>query len=67
MHVLVVIARIIHRSTLYFAVARNLVYENNTWGKKHLTGRKCQVYTKKNVENSRSHYLKRRGRSVFIE
>ena len=47
MQVLVVIARIIHRSTLYFAVARNLVYENNTWGKKHLTGRKCQVYTKK--------------------
>ena len=34
MQVLVVIARIIHRSTLYFAVARNLVYENTTWEKK---------------------------------
>ena len=28
-----IITRVIHRSTLHFAVARNIVYKSNTWEK----------------------------------
>ena len=41
--VLVLITRVIHRSKLHFAVARNIVYKSNTQ-EKNLTGRKCRVH-----------------------
>ena len=41
--VLVLITHVIHRSTLHYAVARNIVYKSNT-RKKNLTGRKCRAY-----------------------
>ena len=43
MPVLVLITRVIHRSTLHFAVARKIVYKSNT-REKNLTGRKCGAY-----------------------
>ena len=43
MPVLVLIMRVIHRSKLHFAVARNTVYKSNT-REKNLTGRKCRAY-----------------------
>ena len=33
----------IHRSTLHFAVARNIVHKSNT-REKNLTGKKCRAY-----------------------
>ena len=41
--ILVLITRVIHRSTLHFEVARNIVYKSNTRGK-NLTGRNCRAY-----------------------
>ena len=41
--VIVLITRVIHRSTLHFAAAQNIVYKSNT-REKNLTGRKCRVY-----------------------
>ena len=51
-------ARVINRSTLHFAVARNIVYNSNTW-EKNLTGRKCQAY--------RTISYKIRGKIALIE
>ena len=65
--VLVLITRIIHRSKLHFAVARNIVYKSNTQGKT------WQVESVEHIEHYRinfvesSHYLKRRGRKAFIK
>ena len=65
--VLLLITRVIHRSKLHFAVARNLLYKSNTqettW----------QVESVKHIEQFRikfvetSYYLKRRGRKAFVE
>ena len=40
--VLVLITRVIDRSTLHFAVARNMVYKSDT-PEKNLTGKKCRA------------------------
>ena len=63
----VLITRVIHRSKLHFAVARNLLYKSNTQEKtwevesvEHI-----EQYHIKFVETS--HYLKRRGRKAFVE
>ena len=67
MNVLVLIKRVIHRSKLHFAVARNIVYKSNTQEK---TG---QVESVEHIEQyhikflETSLYLKRRGRKAFIE
>ena len=67
MPVLVLITRVIHRSKLHFAVARNLRYKSNTQEKtwqvesvEHIE--QCHI---KYVETS--HYLKLRGRKAFVE
>ena len=65
--VLVLITRVIYRSTLQFSVARNIVYKSNTREK---TGQLESVehqeqYHIKFVETL--HYLKRRGRKAFVE
>ena len=59
--------RVIHRSKLHFAVARNIVYKSNTREKtwqvesvEHI-----EQYHTKFVESSS--YLKRRGRKAFVE
>ena len=67
MPVLVLITRVIHRFTLHFAVARNMVYKSNTREK---TGQVQSVeyeeqYHTKFVEAS--HYLKRGGQKAFVE
>ena len=67
MPVLVLITRVIHRSKLHFAVARNIVDKSNTQGKT------WQVESVVHIEQYRiefveiSHYLKRRGRKAFVE
>ena len=65
--VLVLITRIIHRSKLHFAVARNIVYKSNTQGKTWQVESVVHIeqYRMKFVETS--HYLKRRGRKAFVE
>ena len=67
MPVLVLITRVIHRSKLHFAVARNLLYKSNTQEKtwqvesvEHI-----EQYHMKFVESSP--YLKRRGCKMFVE
>ena len=67
MPVLVLITRVIHRSKLHFAAARNIVYKSNTQEK---TGQVESVelieqYHIKFLETSL--YLKRRGRKAFVE
>ena len=64
--VLVLITRVIHRSKLHFAVARNIVYKSTTQGKT------WQVESVEHIEQYRikfvtSQYLKRRGRKAFLE
>ena len=65
--VLVLITRVIHRSTLHFAVARNIVYKRNTREKT------WQVESVEHIEQHHlkfvetSHYLKRSGRKAFGE
>ena len=65
--VLVLITRVIHRSKLLFAVARNLLHKNNTQEKT------WEVESVKHIEQFRvkfvetSYYLKRRGRKAFVE
>ena len=65
--VLLLITRVIHRSKLHFAVARNLLYKSNTQEKT------WQVESVKHIEQFRikfvetSYYLKRRGRKAFVE
>ena len=65
MPVFVLITRVIHRSTLHFAVARNIVYKSNTREKT------CQVESVEHIEQydikfvETSHYLK--GRKAFVE
>ena len=61
------ITRVIHRYTLHFAVARNIVYKSNTRKKtwqvesvEHI-----KQYDIKFLETSR--YLKRRKRKAFVE
>ena len=61
------ITRVIHRSTLHFAVAGSTVYRSNTWEKtwqgeslEHM-----EQYHIKFVEIS--HHWKRGGRKVFVE
>ena len=67
MPVLVLITHVIHPSTLYFAVARNIVYESNTQKKN------SQVESVDHIEQYHikfveiSHYLKRRGHKAFVE
>ena len=65
--VLVLITRVIYRSTLHFAVARNIVFKSNTRKKT------WQVESVERIEEyhikfvKTSHYLKRRGRKAFVE
>ena len=65
--VLVLITPVIHRSTLHFAVARNIVYKSNTRKKT------WQVESVEHIEQyhikfvKTSHYLKRRGREAVVE
>ena len=65
--VLVLITRVIHRSKLHFAVARNIVYKSNsrekTWQVESVEY--IEQYHIKCVESSP--YLKRRGRKAFVE
>ena len=67
MPVLLLITRVIHRSKLHFAVARNLLYKTNTQEKT------WQVESVEYIEQFRikfvetSPYLKRRGRKAFVE
>ena len=65
--VLVLITRVIHRSTVHFAVARNIVYKSNTQEKtwQEESVEHVEQYDIKFVEIS--HYLKRRGRKAFVE
>ena len=65
MPVLVLNTGVFHRSTLHFAVARDIVYESNTW-EKNLTSRKCRAYRHHHLKFvGKSHYLKRRGGKAF--
>ena len=62
----VLITRVIHRSTLHFAVARNIVYKSNTREKT------CQVESVEHIEQytkfvESSLYLQRRRRKAFVE
>ena len=59
MPVLVLITRAIHRSTLHFAVDRNIVHKSNTREKTWQVGsvEHIEQYDIKSVETS--HYLKR--------
>ena len=66
MPVLLLITRVIDRSKLHFAAARNIVYKSNTWEKtwqvesvEHI-----EQYQIKFVETS--HYLKQRERKAFV-
>ena len=66
MPVLVIITRVIHRSKLHFAVARNLLYKSDTQEKT------WQVESVKHIEQFRikfveTYYLKGHGRKAFIE
>ena len=64
--VLVLITRVIYRSTLHFTVARNIHTHNTqekTWQVESVEH--IEQYRIKFVETS--HYLKRRGRKAFIE
>ena len=67
MPVLLLITRVIHRSKLHFAVARNLLYKSNTQEKT------WQVEGVEYIEQFRikfvetSYYLKRRGRKALVE
>ena len=67
MPVLVLITRVIHRSTLHFAAARNIVHKSNTWEKTWQVENvePIEQYDIEFVETS--HYLKRRGRKAFVE
>ena len=67
MPVPVLITRYIHRSTLHFAVARNIVFKRNTREKTWQVERveHIEQYHIKFVETS--HYLKRRGRKALVE
>ena len=62
----VLITRVIHRSKLRFAVARNIVYKSNTQEKARQVERveHIEQYRIKFVETS--HYLKRHGRKAFV-
>ena len=59
--------RVIYRSKLHFAVARNIVYKSNTLEKTWQveSAEHMEQYGKKFVETS--HYLKRRRRKAFVE
>ena len=67
MLVLVLITQGLHRSTLHFAVARNIVYKSNNREKT------SQIERVEHIEQfhikfvQTSHYLKGRGRKVFVE
>ena len=67
MPVLVLITRVIHRSTLHFAVARNIVFKRNTREKT------WQVESVEHIEQyhikfvETLHYLKRCGRKALVE
>ena len=67
MPVLVLITRVIHWSTLHFAIARNIVFKRNTREKS------WQVESVEHIEQyhikfvETSHYLKRRGRKALVE
>ena len=65
--VVVLITRVIRRSTLHFAVARNIVYKSNTREKTWQVDsvEPIEQYDIKFVETS--HCLKRRGRKAFVE
>ena len=68
MPVLVLIARVIHWSTLHFAVARNIVHKSTTREKLDMqveSVEPMEQYDIKSVEIS--HYLKRRERKAFVE
>ena len=67
MPVLVLITRVIHRSKLHFAVARNIVYKSYSREKnlKVESVEHIEQYHIKFVETSL--YLKRRGRKAFEE
>ena len=67
MPVLILITRVIDRSKLHFAVARNIVYKSNnqekTWQVESVEH--IEQYRIKFVETSL--YLKRRGRKAFVQ
>ena len=65
--VLVLITRVIHRSTVHFAVARNIVYKSNTWENTRQVEsvEPIEQFDIKFVETS--HYLKQRGCKAFVE
>ena len=65
--VLALITCVIHRSTLHFAEAGNIVYKSNTRRKtwRAESAEHIEQHHIKFVETS--HYLKRRGRKAFVE
>ena len=65
MSVLMLISRVIHRSTLHFAVAEGIVYQSNTW-EKTWQGESLEHMEQFHIKFvEKLQHLKQRGRKAF--